>query len=245
MERSARDELSVRQYGAAPGTHTHAHFQILLGLDGVLELEVEGRGRRVGAGDGLVIAPGDRHDFESATGASCLVLDSVHPAWAPLITHEPTPDLWPLARYLASSFTAGRVRAQSLGPALLLEAWAPPPRGQRTRRPINWTALNAWASARAAQPLTVSDLAAQVHLSPGQFTERCRQEWCMTPMAWLRALRLDMARRLRASALPVAEVARRCGYQSPSALTAALRRPTRVSPLYGDDTPSACDDTRV
>ena len=244
MDRPARDELSVRQYGAAPGAHSHAHFQVLLGLDGVLELEVEGRGRRVGAGEGLVIAPGNRHDFESAKGASCLVLDSAHPAWAALATLTPPPDLWPLARYLASACAAGRVRAQSLGPALMLEAWAPSPTNQRPRRPIDWTALNAWARARAALPLSVADLASQVHLSPAQFTERCRQDWGMAPMAWLRALRLDMARRLRASALPVAEVARRCGYQSPSALTAALRRQTRITPLPGDEQPSACDDAR-
>lgn len=239
-----RDELSVRQYGGAPGAHAHAHFQILLGLDGVLELEVQGRGRRVGAGEGLVIAPGDRHDFESAQGASCLVLDSVQPAWGRLLTQPPSPDLWPLARYLAASCVAGRVRAQSLGPALMLEAWTPPPLRLRPRRPIDWATLNAWASARAATPLSVADLAAQVHLSPAQFTERCRQDWGMSPMAWLRALRLDMARRLRASALPVAEVARRCGYRSPSALTAALRRHSRTTPLSDDESPPERDDAR-
>ena len=41
--------LSLRRYGASRGSHAHAHFQVLVGLDGVLELEVEGRGRRVGA----------------------------------------------------------------------------------------------------------------------------------------------------------------------------------------------------
>jgi AraC-like DNA-binding protein len=44
-------------------------------------------------------------------------------------------------------------------------------------------------------------------------------------MAWLRDLRLTAARRFRSQGLPVAEVARRTGYRSPSALTAALRRP--------------------
>ena len=39
----------------------------------------------------------------------------------------------------------------------------------------------------------------------------------------------------RAQGLPVAEVARRCGYRSPSALTAALRK-------QGEPTPSNADD---
>jgi AraC-like DNA-binding protein len=40
----------------------------------------------------------------------------------------------------------------------------------------------------------------------------------------VRRQRLAAAQRLRALGLPVATVAARCGYRSPSALTAALRR---------------------
>jgi len=43
-------------------------------------------------------------------------------------------------------------------------------------------------------------------------------------MHWLRSQRLLQARLLRDGGLPVAEAARRCGYRSPSALTAAMRR---------------------
>lgn len=231
--RGAADQLSVRHYGASPGSHAHDHFQILLGLDGVLELEVEGQGRRVGSGDGLVIAPGDRHDFESARGARCLVLDSPDPAWARLGAAGPRPDALPLARYLASACTAGLVRARLLGPALLQEAWAPPALPLRHRRAIDWSALQTWAKGTA--PLTVADVAARAHLSAAQFSERCRQELGLNPMAWLRGLRLQQARQLRAQGLPVAEVARRCGYRSPSALTAALRREGPAEPAKIDD----------
>lgn len=227
----APESLSVRHYGASPGSHTHEHFQVLLGLDGVLELEVEGRGQRVGAGTGLVIAPGDRHDFESALGARCLVLDSGDPGWARLIARTPPPDALPLAQYLASACAAGRARARQQGPALLLEAWAPhAPPPLRLRRAIDWATLQAWAQNAAATPLSVADLAARVHLSAAQFNERCRQELGTSPMAWLRDLRLERARQLRAQGLPVADVARRCGYRSPSALTAALRRSERPHP---------------
>ena len=228
---AALDALSVRHYGASPGSHTHEHFQVLLGLDGVLELEVEGRGQRVDAGTGLVIAPGDRHDFESALGARCLVLDSGDPGWARLIAQTPPPDALPLAQYLASACAAGRARARQQGPALLLEAWAPhAPPPLRLRRAIDWATLQAWAQNAAATPLSVADLAARVHLSAAQFNERCRQELGTSPMAWLRDLRLERARQLRAQGLPVADVARRCGYRSPSALTAALRRSERPHP---------------
>lgn len=231
-----RDDLSVRHYGASPGSHAHGHFQILLGLDGVLELEVEGRGLRVGAGHGLVIAPGDRHDFEAAQGARCLVLDSADDAWARLCLLAPQPETLGLAQYLASACASERPRARQFGPSLLLEAWAPAPaKPTRTRRAIDWPGLQAWAQAQVAVPLSVVDLATRAHLSAAQFTERCRQELGLSPMAWLRALRLDRARQLRAQGLPVAEAARRSGYRSPSALTAALRRCAAGSPAPRDD----------
>ncbi len=50
-------QLSVRAYGDAHGSHAHPHFQVLIGLDGTLELEVDGRGSRIAAGDGWVVPP--------------------------------------------------------------------------------------------------------------------------------------------------------------------------------------------
>ena len=227
--------LSLRQYGASPGSHSHAHFQILLGLTGALELEIEGRGLRVGPGGGCVIAPGHRHDFASARGSLCLVLDSTHPDWARSAHHPapPAPALQ-LARYLATAVRHGQPLAQAHGPALLREAWlaagqtdAPPAASAARRRPIDWTALEHWAAQQWHTPLTVADLARRVHLSESQFAARCRSDQGVSAMAWLRGLRLEQARLLRGSGLAVADVARRTGYRSPSALTAALRRAGR------------------
>ncbi|MCW5655975.1 AraC family transcriptional regulator [Hydrogenophaga sp.] len=219
------DLLSVRSYGASHGSHDHDHFQILVGLQGVLELDVGGRGRRIAAGDGCVIAPGERHDFESRLGARCLVLDTQADAWARAAGARPRDGMQSLARYLAQACQAGLPRARTLGPALLLEAWisepsAPP---SRPRRAIDWTVL-ARHALDAGPGTRVADLAAKAHLSASQLAARCLQEQGLSTQQWLRGLRLEQARMLRAQGLPVAETARRCGYRSPSALTAALRR---------------------
>ena len=231
----AHDALSVRHYGASPGGHTHEHFQIMVGLEGSLELEIEGRGQRVEGGQGLVIAPGDRHDFESALGARCLVLDSANTAWGQLAVVPSHESVGSLARYLAQACDTRLPLATLSGPSLLLEAWTPERPLARMRRPIDWVRLHRWAMERIDAPLSVADLAAQVHLSKAQFGERCRSELHCSPMAWLRGLRLHAARQLRAQGLPVSEVALRCGYRSPSALTATLRRLCTASPAQRDD----------
>lgn len=220
--------LSLRHYGASHGSHTHEHFQMLVGLDGVLELEVAGRGQRIGVGDACLVAPGQRHDFESAVGASCLVLDSAHPGWqrcAALPAHPQQTHA--LAQYLASALQQAQPLATQHAPWLLLECWSPAADTPRPHRRIDWPALAAWAQARLAQPLCVADLAQQCTLSVSQFAQRCQDAQGQSPMQWLRQQRLAQAHALRAAGLPVAETARRTGYRSPSALTAAMRRAGR------------------
>jgi AraC-like DNA-binding protein len=223
---AAHDHLSVRDYSASHGSHDHDHFQILLGLQGELELEVAGRGRRIAAGDGCVVPPGERHDFEARFGARCLVLDSHASDWARASSFAPPPATLALATYLARACTDRLPRAQQQGPSLLLEAWLPPTGVSPLppRRAIDWDALARWALTRSGVATTVAELAARVHLSAAQLAARCRDERGQSTQQWLRELRLAQARAWREQGLSVAEVARRSGYGSPSALTAARRR---------------------
>lgn len=223
---SAHGLLSLRAYGASHGSHSHGHFQVLVGLDGELELEIEGRGQRVRAGDGVVVPPGERHDFGAAQGSVCLVLDTQEALWERCAASpHRSAQVAALSSYLAGALRDGLPLASLHGPRLLLEAWAPAAaRPARPHRHIDWQALSAWTLARLDQPLTVAQLAQRVHLSTSQFALRCHDMHGMGPLQWLRAQRLEHARLLRGAGLPVAEVARRTGYRSPSALTAALRR---------------------
>ena len=215
--------LSLRCYGASHGSHSHAHHQMLVGLAGVLELEVGGRGSRLGAGDALLVPAGERHDFASAIGSRCLVLDSADPLWGQCgVLPQRPQQVAALAQYLAHAI--GQPLALAHAPALLLDAWRAPAMAPRPRRRIDWQALAAWVQTRLDRPVAVAELAQRVHLSASQFTLRCHEAQGTGPQEWLRLQRLARARQLRDLGLPVNEVARRTGYRSPSALTAALRR---------------------
>ena len=232
-------QLSLRSYSGSPGSHAHDYFQVLLGLQGELELEVSGKTHRVTAGGGYVIAPGERHDFESRHGSKCLVLDTTHSFWAPCQGKSPQPDIaQALAAYLQLALAQQKTLTLQSAPRLLFDCWQrPDAQAPRVQRQIDWVALCDWAERHLHQPLTVADLAGQVFLSPTQFSARCRQEMGASPMQWLRELRLARAHALRAGGLGVSQIAARCGYRSTSALVQAMRVSANT-PSSGDTLPS-------
>ncbi|KQQ50522.1 GlxA family transcriptional regulator [Plantibacter sp. Leaf314] len=80
-----------------------------------------------------------------------------------------------------------------------------------TQDPI--AVATAWASAHLDEPLTVDRLAAEAHLSRRSFVRAFRSAIGTTPAAWVRARRLDEARRLlETTDLPVDQVAVACGF---------------------------------
>ncbi|APZ44656.1 hypothetical protein BW247_10195 [Acidihalobacter ferrooxydans] len=215
--------MTVRRYDAVTGTHVHDHVQVLWALHGTLDMEVEGRGMTLAPGGALRLLPGERHDFESPEGCRCLVLDTHDAFWErrparprdALAAHH-------LAVYLAHTLAAPG-SSPVLGALLLARDWGLPAAARRPRRHLEWGALSDWVLGNLHRPLTAADLAARALLSESQFRQRCIEELGCAPMQWVRALRLEHARMLRTT-LSIAETARRCGYRSPSALQAALKR---------------------
>lgn len=74
------------------------------------------------------------------------------------------------------------------------------------------------------QPLDVPQLAQRLKTSPQTLTRRCRAAVGMTPGQLYRHIRLSAARQLvESSTASIAEIAVRCGYDDPTALTRAFR----------------------
>jgi AraC family transcriptional regulator, transcriptional activator FtrA len=88
-----------------------------------------------------------------------------------------------------------------------------------------------WAQARLGTALSVADLARHAHLSPTTLHRRFRAELGTTPLAWLTAERVDLARRLlEQEVAPLDLVAHRSGLGSAANLRAQMRRRTGLSP---------------
>ncbi|MFI5563309.1 helix-turn-helix domain-containing protein [Amycolatopsis japonica] len=84
---------------------------------------------------------------------------------------------------------------------------------------------------RLADPLSVAEIAGEVHLSVYHFIRVFKEKTGETPHRFLARLRIEEARRLlRGTDLPIAAIAGRCGFATPGALSAAFLKRTGSRP---------------
>jgi AraC-like DNA-binding protein len=232
--------LSIRHYTHDLICHSHEHAQLVFGLSGRLDFEVEGHGSQVVSQMLSVIPYEARHACGSPTGSRCLVVDVPPASWLQqhlgqhasavrrLLDTSATFSLntqqSQLVSWLANSPVNDPVIAEQ-GCALLLASLSVQAPAMPSSSDLPMAALNAHIDRHAAHPLQVSDLAQLAGLSVARFHVRFMQEIGQTPMDYVRTRRLEQARELLLNtALPISEVAARVGYTSQSAFTAALSR---------------------
>lgn len=218
---AALDPTLVRHYGDEAGCHAHEHAQVLCGLDGTLQLEVNGHAAFVDAACGLVVPPGALHAYRAERPARVLVLDCAPGPGTDRFRRFALPPGW-----------------RTLGlPALwgALAGAAP----LKSRRVLDLAALAARVDADLARPWTVAELAAACRLSPQRFRARFAELTGSTPLAFVRARRLDRAARLLRQGWPLDAVALQVGYASASALSHAMRRDRDTGARALRDAPAA------
>ena len=89
-----------------------------------------------------------------------------------------------------------------------------------------------WAVEHLAEPLTLADLAEHARMSVRTFTRRFREETGISPLRWLAAQRIALARQLLESTdATVDRVAAEAGFGTPASLRQHLRAAIGVAPL--------------
>jgi AraC-like DNA-binding protein/quercetin dioxygenase-like cupin family protein len=90
--------------------------------------------------------------------------------------------------------------------------------------------------------LSLEELAEQTGASPKTLARLCRSDLGMTFSVWRRRVRFSKAFELLGSNHPIKDVARRCGYESPSAFTFAFKKEFGASPTgFREDWPFDID----
>lgn len=230
---------SLRTYLGGHAPHAHSHAQVLLGVEGGLALEVDGRSAWVDATAGLVIPAGATHGFESRGGArvwvvdapACLGLDRLRafalpPGWTANPGCGSSPGQGTATDAGTGTGTASSTYGQtgtSLSAAQVLDTLDQAARVQ-VRRPVEVARLQAAVADTLHQPWPVQRMAALYCLSVPRFQVRWQALTGLSPQAWLRDQRLDAAQRQLKAGWPLETVALQVGYRSASALLFALRR---------------------
>ncbi|CAM3582423.1 Regulatory protein SoxS [compost metagenome] len=238
--------LSLRHYRHDLIAHSHEHPQLVFGLRGRLEFEVEGRGARLDRQALMVVPAGRHHTCGSAAGSDCLVLDIPTDNWlsqclgghldasqrlleraGPLnLDHRQQQ----LVDWLAASPINDPLIAQQ-GAVLLLASLSSDASRAATTRSLPYARFDAHIEQNAAYPLQVADLARLAGLSSARLHARFMAECGVTPMEYVRQRRLLRARQLlRDTCLPIGEIACQVGYSSQSAFAAAMLKAFGRSP---------------
>jgi len=92
--------------------------------------------------------------------------------------------------------------------------------------------LRDYIDAHLSQPLTLGDLAEVACLSEYHLARMFRTSFGLPPAAWIAQQRIERARLLlRTTALPLAQVAARCGYANASHFSHRFREAAGVAPM--------------
>lgn len=231
---SAASPFSLRHYQSDISSHSHDFAQLVIPLDGPLEIEVQGQGRRLAPGFVCVIAPGERHDYAADPALSFLVQES---DWLPGdLAARPFIELdEPQRHYLAflhCMVAAGRqvVGMEQVWLDLLAQG-----QGMHSSVPPRLAArilkVQRHIEAHLAEPLGNEQLAAIACLGQSQFKHTFRQQLGMSVSHYIRARRMTLARTLLShTQLPIGEIASRCGYQNQGAFAERFLTESGLAP---------------
>nr|WP_300311253.1 AraC family transcriptional regulator [Halomonas sp.] len=250
MSHLACPVIETRSYPDHVLSDRHEFHQLLLGVSGVVELEVDGRAVRVGSGVVAPVASGAMHHYLAPGDNDILVLD--------------LPQAWCQELALERLFTSSVGSGWRLPPALVKEAsrlsrhtahsasatrdvpsnetlvgWLSAVdrylgvSGSKGSAPPRLRLLRLLPALRAdlAYPWKVAEMAAMCHLAEAVFARQFRTLTGVAPYTWLMRERLALARqRMQDSLASLTDIALACGFHDSAHFSRSFRQQYGCSP---------------
>ncbi|REL30847.1 AraC family transcriptional regulator [Thalassotalea euphylliae] len=226
--------LSIRSYTRKLSQHHHNHHQLVLPLHGNIELDIANDKQTIGPKCCAIIYQGELHSFAADECARFLVAD---------LTDLPSKYL-PQHQHYVSISDAFYAFIQYVEKQLAQPEFDDV---SSALTPLFWSLLATQTSTHTidkrlapvldtmaqqlANPLTLSDLAEQAHLSLSQFKAVFHQQLGTSPQQYLTNLRMEKAKALLSyTDLPIGLVAEQVGYQNASAFSRRFKEVYGQSP---------------
>jgi AraC-like DNA-binding protein len=201
---------SLRRYAGEYVAHEHDHAQVLVGLKGRLELELNGRSTYVDTSSALIVPAGIAHGYLADAPAEVLVIDSPVLGGLERVRRFVPPRHWKDPRRV---FDAQAALSEVIDTPTV-----------HMRRQVDVARLDAAIDGNLHGAWTTARLAALCQLSPQRFHARFLELTGVAPAAYVRQRRLDRAQQLLRAGLSLETAALQTGYASASALGYALKR---------------------
>ncbi len=223
--------------------HNHGYNQVVIGLSGQTEFDIEGYGNLVGPGQGCLVSSDSEHAFSGLGKNEILVLNVPEV----LAQHDYATERVERL-FTQSSYFHLDTQVQTLIKALTAEMMASPDdlllsRActdtlmcvlQRHFKPVasdrylprlNMDIVDQYILQHITRKISVLQLAGLVYLGESQFHLLFKTQTGMTPHHYVLQKRLDLAKQLLdESGLSLAQVAQSCGFSSQSSFTQAFSR---------------------
>jgi len=228
--------LDLRSYPGESHAHDHPYHQVILALEGGLDMEIGGRPGRVDAARGALVPAGTLHAFAGVGRNRFVTLDIGRTSTAEprLLLAAETP-FFTVPRAVAHLLAYVGSRPDDLGAdadhvaPLLAAALAETSAETRTPHAV----LKAADFMRRAypRPITCEDTAHAAGISTAHLHALFKRWLGVSPGRYLGEVRLDHAKdRLAGSVEPIVEIALGVGFSEQSAFTRAFRRRFGESP---------------
>lgn len=226
--------------------HNHGYNQVVIGLSGQTEFDIEGYGNLVCPGQGCLVTADSEHAFSGIGKNEILVLN------VPVDQVQPSYSVERMERLFdQSSYFHLDSQAQNLIQVLTAEMTAHPDdlllskactdtlmcvlqrhfkplNGERPAKRLNMDAIDQYILQHLTRKISVTQLAGLAFLGESQFHFLFKEQTGVTPHQYVLKKRLEMAKQLiEESQLSLAQVAQSSGFASQSSFTQAFSR------LYG------------
>ncbi|MAL98648.1 AraC family transcriptional regulator [Hydrocarboniclastica marina] len=247
--------------GAHP-RHQHNHYQVVVGLTGEADIDVEGQHAHLDGAHACVLPANIAHNYGGNTRNNVLVINldhqmaafqqPAHPQYEFLNRFFDHPRQVSLDESLQSLTQACSMQLQRLGhdPVIqhhlatallqcmgsrLADVGEACDRSADMPKSKDLERIDRYIDANLHRRISVEDLAASVCLSRSHFHELFRQQLGQTPHQYLIRARLERAQILiEETGLPLWDISQRTGFSSQSALTNAMRKHMGVIPSSFD-----------
>ncbi|MFM2480712.1 helix-turn-helix domain-containing protein [Celerinatantimonas sp. YJH-8] len=226
--------LSIRSYSRQHFGHTHDYEQLVLPIQGAINIQLDGYSGKVSLGECLIIRAGKLHHFDADEQARFIVADmeqlpeTLQPHHSPLFSLSP-----PLLSFLF--FVEKQLQHQldsnlevSIN-AMFYQLLAR--QNQHDLADPRIREVQSYLSDHLAEELTIKQLAQIAFLSPTQFKKRFKQALGNSVFQYLTQLRMEKAKALLIHTdLPIQQIAEQVGYQDQSAFSRRFTNYTGLSP---------------